>query len=167
MQPITTLSRCRRSQRSQRLRRSAAAGTATTACAALRARSAQPEGSDCQALAALGAASVDHGTAAAALHADEKTVRACAADFGSLVGAFHDAFFFPIFVGANCVRLWCQAVLAGCTCRLCLQAVLAGFDGRQTRRLVALPLGSPLVMSGGWSSGNPLLHQKHPLSSMT
>jgi len=48
-------------------------------------------GSESQTLAALGAASVDHGTAATGLHADEKAVGAGAADFGWLVSAFHDA----------------------------------------------------------------------------
>jgi hypothetical protein len=46
--------------------------------------------SDGQALAALGAACVDDSAAAAGLHADEETVGAGAADFGCLVGAFHD-----------------------------------------------------------------------------
>ena len=45
--------------------------------------------SDAQALAALGAARVEHGAAAAGLHAHEETVRAGAADFGRLVGALH------------------------------------------------------------------------------
>lgn len=45
--------------------------------------------SDAQALAALGAPGVEHGTAAAGLHADEKTVRASALDLGRLVGALH------------------------------------------------------------------------------
>lgn len=42
-----------------------------------------------QALAALGTACVDHGTAATGLHADEKTVRAGAAGLRGLVGALH------------------------------------------------------------------------------
>ena len=46
--------------------------------------------SDGQALAALGAASVDHCTTPARLHANQKAMRACAANFGGLVGAFHD-----------------------------------------------------------------------------
>src|SRR6476661_8453132 len=50
--------------------------------------------SDGQALAALGAASVDDGTAAAGLHADQEAVGAGAAHFGGLVGAFH-GFNFP------------------------------------------------------------------------
>ena len=45
--------------------------------------------SDCQALAALGAACVDHGASTARLHADEKAVGAGPADFRSLVSAFH------------------------------------------------------------------------------
>ena len=45
---------------------------------------------DGQALAALGAACVDDGAAAAGLHADQEAVGACAAHFGGLVGAFHD-----------------------------------------------------------------------------
>src|SRR5437899_1365831 len=44
---------------------------------------------DRQALAALGAACVDDGAATARLHAHEEAVRAGAADFGGLVGAFH------------------------------------------------------------------------------
>ena len=46
-------------------------------------------GSDRQTLTAFGATCVDDRTAAAALHANEKPVRASTADFGSLVGAFH------------------------------------------------------------------------------
>ena len=48
------------------------------------------DASDSQALAALGATSPDDGTAAACLHADQEPMGAGAADFGSLVGAFHD-----------------------------------------------------------------------------
>lgn len=46
---------------------------------------------DGQALAALGAACVDNGTAAAGLHADEETVGARAARLGGLVSTFHGA----------------------------------------------------------------------------
>jgi len=45
--------------------------------------------SDAQALAALGAPGVQHGTAAARLHAHKETVRASALDLGRLVGALH------------------------------------------------------------------------------
>jgi hypothetical protein len=48
----------------------------------------RPE-SDGQALAALGATRIDDGAAAASLHAHEKAMGTGAADFGSLVGAFH------------------------------------------------------------------------------
>jgi hypothetical protein len=44
---------------------------------------------DSQALAALGAACVDHSTATASFHANQKTVGTGAADFGWLVSAFH------------------------------------------------------------------------------
>src|SRR3989344_4102450 len=44
-----------------------------------------------QALAALGAACVDNGTAAASLHADEETVGARAARLGGLISTFHGA----------------------------------------------------------------------------
>jgi hypothetical protein len=47
---------------------------------------------DGEALAALGAARVDDGTTATGLHADQKAVGTGAADFGSLVSAFHDDF---------------------------------------------------------------------------
>lgn len=47
-------------------------------------------GLDSEALAALGAACVDHGAAAASLHADQEAVGTGAADFGSLIRAFHD-----------------------------------------------------------------------------
>src|SRR6476619_5356967 len=47
---------------------------------------------DGEALAALGAACVDDGTAATGLHADEEAVGTGAADFGCLVSAFHDGF---------------------------------------------------------------------------
>src|SRR3954468_4210847 len=46
--------------------------------------------SDGEALAALGAAGVDHATAATALHANEEAVRTGATDFGRLIGALHD-----------------------------------------------------------------------------
>src|SRR6478752_7256631 len=49
--------------------------------------------SDGQALAALGAASVDDGAAATGLHADQEAVGAGAAHFGGLVGAFHGVVF--------------------------------------------------------------------------
>jgi len=42
-----------------------------------------------QALTPFGAPGVEHGAPAARLHADEKSVRACAANLGRLVGAFH------------------------------------------------------------------------------
>jgi hypothetical protein len=44
---------------------------------------------DGQTLAALGAASIDHGTAAASFHANQEAVSAGAADLGRLVSAFH------------------------------------------------------------------------------
>jgi hypothetical protein len=44
---------------------------------------------DSQALAAFGAACVDHGTAATGLHANQKTMGTGATDFGRLVSAFH------------------------------------------------------------------------------
>ena len=47
--------------------------------------------SDSQALAALGAACVQHGTATAGLHADTETVGALATGNGRLIGTFHDA----------------------------------------------------------------------------
>ena len=59
--------------------RTAAAGTVSASTGA----------SDRQALAALGPASVDDGAATTALHSNKKPVRACAANFGSLIGAFH------------------------------------------------------------------------------
>ncbi len=48
-------------------------------------------GSDSQALAALGAACVQHSTAATGLHANQEAVGTGAFDFGRLVGAFHDS----------------------------------------------------------------------------
>src|SRR3954466_5119444 len=47
--------------------------------------------SDGQSLAALGTPCIDHRPAPTGLHANEKPVRASTPDFGSLVGAFHDA----------------------------------------------------------------------------
>jgi hypothetical protein len=44
---------------------------------------------DGQTLAALGATSVDHGTATLGLHANQETVGTGAADFGRLVSTFH------------------------------------------------------------------------------
>ena len=52
------------------------------------ARSARPD-SDRQALAAFGAARIDHGAATAGLHADQKAVGTGAANLGGLVSAFH------------------------------------------------------------------------------
>ena len=105
-------------------------------------------GSDSQTLAALGAASVDDRTATAALHANEEAMRACAADFRSLVGAFHDALL--------CVLGFCWV-----TCRALHQNQRAAFlSGPFLRgRVVTLPKRC--------SSGNPLLHQKHRFPSMT
>jgi len=48
----------------------------------------QPE-LNSQTLAAFGATSVDHSTAAASFHANQKTVSAGAFDLGGLVSAFH------------------------------------------------------------------------------
>jgi len=47
--------------------------------------------SDGQSLAALGTPCIDHRPAATGFHANEKPVRASTPDFGSLIGAFHDA----------------------------------------------------------------------------
>jgi len=44
---------------------------------------------DSQALAAFGAACIDHGTATTGLHANQKPMGAGAADFGGLVSTFH------------------------------------------------------------------------------
>jgi hypothetical protein len=57
-------------------------------------RHLKPE-SDSQALAALGAARIDHGTAAAGFHANQKTVGTGATCLGGLVGAFHNCSFVP------------------------------------------------------------------------
>ena len=56
------------------------------------ARPALPRASDGQAFAALGAAGVDDRPAATSLHANEKAMGACPANFGGLVGAFHGSF---------------------------------------------------------------------------
>jgi hypothetical protein len=48
----------------------------------------QPD-SDCQTLAAFGATRVDHSTATASFHANQKTVSAGAFDLGGLISAFH------------------------------------------------------------------------------
>ena len=45
--------------------------------------------SDGQALAALGAARIDHGTATSGLHANEETMGAFAPNYGRLICAFH------------------------------------------------------------------------------
>src|SRR5690606_1070303 len=45
---------------------------------------------DSQALAALGAAGIDNGTAAGGLHADTETMGALAAGYGRLVSTLHD-----------------------------------------------------------------------------
>jgi hypothetical protein len=50
---------------------------------------------DSQTLAALGAACVDHGTAATGFHANQETVGTGAACFGWLIGAFHYSSFVP------------------------------------------------------------------------
>lgn len=51
----------------------------------------KPLASNGETVTALGAAGADDRAAAARLHADEKAVRALAADDGRLVSAFHDA----------------------------------------------------------------------------
>ena len=75
------------------------------------------EDSDRQTLAALGAASVDDRAATAGLHADEEAMRAGAADFRSLVGAFHDQSdpLGPLLV--------CFGVLGCCNRALCWRLV--------------------------------------------
>jgi hypothetical protein len=50
---------------------------------------------DGQALAALGAACIDHGAAAACFHANQKAVGTGASCLGWLVGAFHNSSFVP------------------------------------------------------------------------
>jgi hypothetical protein len=62
---------------------------APTGRPAAAARDPDGAGSDSQALAALGAASGDDGTATAGLHADQETVGARATDLRGLIGAFH------------------------------------------------------------------------------
>src|SRR3569832_2279875 len=61
-------------------------------CTACAAGPAGARALDGQALAALGAASVDDGAAATSLHANEKAVGAGAAHFGGLVGTLHDRY---------------------------------------------------------------------------
>ena len=68
---------------------------------------------DGQALTAFGAASRDHGAAAACFHTCEKTVRACAFDFRWLVRAFHDQSYwleiFPCMILVSLVAArYCQ-----------------------------------------------------------
>ena len=48
------------------------------------------QASDGQAFAAFGPACVDDGTATTGFHANQKAMGACTANFGGLVGAFHD-----------------------------------------------------------------------------
>jgi hypothetical protein len=50
---------------------------------------------DSQALAALGAACIDHSAAATCFHANQKAVGTGATCFGWLVGAFHNSSFVP------------------------------------------------------------------------
>ena len=77
--PENTLEIGRLDETRHRLGRGLAPGHAT----------ARGGASDGQTLATLGAPGVDDRAAAARFHADEKAVRAGAADLGSLVGAFH------------------------------------------------------------------------------
>ena len=58
-------------------------------CASRQWRAGPKAPSDRQALAAFGAAGVQHGAATTGLHAHEETVRTGAADLGGLVGALH------------------------------------------------------------------------------
>ncbi len=60
--------------------------------------------SDRETLAALGATGVDDGAATARLHPDEEAVRACATDFGGLVGAFHVGFRGPAWLACGSTR---------------------------------------------------------------
>ena len=100
----------------------------------------QAKDSDRQALAPLGAAGIDDGTATTRLHADKEPVRACAADFGGLVGAFH-----------GLSRSRCPAV---------------GLSwSRPGRFHAARDVRGD--MRGAELSGNRLLHQKPPSQSMT
>jgi hypothetical protein len=57
-----------------------------------RAVSSKSARSNRQSFAALGPPSIDHCTTAASLHTRSESMRACAANLGSLVGAFHDRF---------------------------------------------------------------------------
>ena len=59
---------------------------------------------DSQALAALGAACIDHSAAATCFHANQKTVGTGAACLGWLVGAFHNSSFVPNAMN----RLWAK-----------------------------------------------------------
>ncbi len=68
---------------------------------------------DSQTFAAFGAASRDHGAAAACFHAGQKTVRTCAFDFRWLVCAFHDQSYwleiFPCMILVSLVAArYCQ-----------------------------------------------------------
>ena len=122
-----------------------------------------------QALAALGAARSDDGTAAAGLHADEKTVRAGAACLGRLVGALH-GHFLQGFFGAATLGVGRtgggRMPDAGCGMRVMgLRCDLVA--------TLAAPCGAGQSVQGKFCQraparrGNPLLEQKAPLRSNT
>jgi hypothetical protein len=92
---------------------------------------ASARGSDGQALAALGATRIDDRAATAGLHADEETVGASAADFGSLVGTFHDQFSGRLYTVSSAPG---HGKPQGPTLTACCRDPDAGRPAKRTRR---------------------------------
>ena len=124
-----------------------------------------------QALAALGAARSDDGTAATGLHADEKTVRAGAACLGRLVGALH-GHFLQGFLGP---QRWAQVAPARAGYRMRYAGWWMRVMGLRCDLVATLaaPCGAGQSVQGKFCQraparrGNPLLEQKAPLRSNT
>jgi len=113
-------------------------------------------GSDRQTLASLGAAGIDHSPAAACFHADEEAVGAGAANFGGLVGAFHEE------VLGRHGRPWPASVMRGN-----LEWGMPAFGLAQRLRACGARPRGRVAGKTRRTAGNPVLHQKHPYPSMT
>lgn len=78
-----------------------------------------------EALAALGATCVDNSATATGFHANEETVRACAANFGRLIRAFHVEFLTDSVCDSKSLR---GILNASC---IALMKISAAFDYRK------------------------------------
>jgi len=72
-------------------------------------------------------------------------VRTCAADFGSLVGAFHDAFSFPSFMELGFSVAWVAGKLVSSLARLQPGVFPACLANPQTHARARLVSGKPTI----------------------